>query len=477
MPVTLAIDFGSTYTKVVALDTQAGLLLGVAQAPTTVATDINFGLDEALRRLERICGIRRGDVSTKVASSSAAGGLRMVAIGLVPDLTAQAARLAALGAGAKILKVYSYQLTSSDLREIAQIAPDMIMLAGGTDGGDSKTLLSNARALAQLAPPAPIVVCGNRAVSDEALASLLAAGCTATVVENVLPELGRINVDPARAEIRRIFMERITHAKGLDRAQAYVGQIVMPTPMAVLEAARILAEGAPGEQGLGELVVVDVGGATTDVHSAARGMPTNPRMIPRGIPEPYTKRTVEGDLGVRINAPTIAEHAGMQQLASIFPTGFSADECTRHIERLARETDYVPQHEWEHEVDAGLAGIAVELAMMRHAGTVETIYTPEGPVQVLHGKDLTAVETVVATGGVFAYGHLGHRILGKAAFDEAKPISMRPRAPACLVDSRYILFAMGLIAPLAPAAAVHIMKQHLVGMKAAPAPVLADSAA
>jgi len=460
MPVALAIDFGSTYTKVVAIDVGNESVLGVVQAPTTV-DDVTAGLGRALDLLEATTGFKGRDSSIRVACSSAAGGLRMVAIGLVPDLTAEAAKLAALGAGAKVVRVYSYELTAQDTREIVRIAPDMIMLAGGTDGGDRRVILANAATLAGLAPRVPIVVCGNRAVTAEVRRILDAAGCTVETVDNVLPELGRLNVDPAREAIRRIFMERITHAKGLDKAEEFVGRIAMPTPMAVLEGARLLADGRAGEPGYGDLVVVDVGGATTDVHSISIGAPSNPRMVPRGLPEPYAKRTVEGDLGIRVNAPTILDSAGANAVSAAVAAELAEDFLRAHVQQLARDTEYVPRKAWEHEVDAALAGIAVDLAMARHAGRVETLHTPDGPLPLLYGKDLSKVRTVVATGGVFAHGSLPGRILPGARYRAERPLSLRPVDPAFLIDARYILFAAGLIGPAAPAAMIRIMKRNL----------------
>ncbi len=458
MPVTLAIDFGSTWTKVVALDCEAEEVVGVVQSPTTVARDVTIGLDRALALLERAAGVKRHDVGERVASSSAAGGLRMVAIGLVPDLTAEAARRAALGAGARVLRVFAYDLSRRDLEEVARIAPDMILLAGGTDGGDRKTILGNARALATLGLDAPVVVAGNRTAQDEVEAVLRSAGLHVSVVDNVLPELHRLDVEPARSAIRALFMERITRAKGLDRAEAFVGRVVMPTPMAVLEAARILADGVTDEPGLGELVVVDVGGATTDAHSVATGRPSGPGMVLRGLPEPYAKRTVEGDLGIRVNARAILETAAERVVPAV---GLSSDEVAARVRRLAAETERVPVDQADHDLDAALAALAVEAAIARHAGRLETVYTPTGPVQVLYGKDLSTIGTVIGTGGVFAHGRHPERILAAARFDPAEPTSLRPREPRLFVDARYLIFALGLLAPLAPAAVLRIVKRHL----------------
>ncbi len=143
----LIIDFGSTYTKLRAIDLDRAEVIGSGQGPSTVTTDINHGLDLALSDLkDRLGGLPTFEY--RLASSSAAGGLGMVTIGLVPKLTAEAARHAALGAGAKILSNYSYELTDADVREIECLNADILLLSGGTDGGNKAVYLANAAALA-----------------------------------------------------------------------------------------------------------------------------------------------------------------------------------------------------------------------------------------------------------------------------------------------------------------------------------------
>jgi len=460
VPITLAVDFGSTYTKVVAIDCDGESLVGMAQSPTTVSEGVMSGLGRALARLEETSGVKRADIARSVASSSAAGGLRMVAIGLVPDLTAEAARRAALGAGAKVLRAFAYELTRQDLDELARLAPDMILLSGGTDGGERKTIVRNASALASASLRAPIVVAGNRVAQEQVASILREAGLDCMVVENVLPELNRLNVEPARAAIRTIFMNRITHAKGLDQAESFVGRIVMPTPMAVLEGARLLADADKGA-GMGNLVVVDVGGATTDVHSIGSGAPSMPGLVPRGLPEPFAKRTVEGDLGIRVNAPTIIETVGVDRAVERLGKRLDAHQVLARVRQLAAEVDRVPQLEIEHDLDTTLAGLAVDIALERHAGQVTTSYTPMGPVQLLHGKDLSAVATVIGTGGVFAHGRHPRRVLEAACYTSESPTSLRPRDAALLIDRRYVLFAAGLLAHIAPRAAANVVRRHL----------------
>ena len=207
----LLIDFGSTYTKVTAVDVDSETLLGTADAYTTVQTDVSEGLENALAKLVQKTGPL--DFAARYACSSAAGGLRMVTSGLVPELTAEAARQASLGAGAKVLKVFSFQLTEDDLQEILDINPDIFLLVGGTDGGNSECILHNARMLASASFDFPVVIAGNRSVAREC--ERILSGHEVHLCENVMPRFGVLNAEPTRKKIREIFLSRIIQAKGL----------------------------------------------------------------------------------------------------------------------------------------------------------------------------------------------------------------------------------------------------------------------
>ena len=292
MELSLLIDFGSTYTKVTAVDLVEERVVASAKGPTTVQTDIMVGLEMALSFLEQQLG-EKPVYGRRLACSSAAGGLSMVTIGLVPELTAEAAKRAALGAGAKVVKVYSYELNSKEISEIESIAPDIVLLSGGTDGGNKSVIIANASALASSKVKAPIVVAGNKVVQDEVSAILRGGGKDVRVTDNVMPEIGVLNVEKAREIIREVFIDHIVMAKGLKKAEEFVEGILMPTPTSVLNAAGLLARGTESEAGMGEMMIVDIGGATTDVHTASRGTPTGSGVILKGLPEPFLKRTVD----------------------------------------------------------------------------------------------------------------------------------------------------------------------------------------
>ncbi len=455
----LFIDFGSTFTKVVLVDLTRLQVAGRTQRRSTVETDITIALDAALGDIRDLLG-RDVAYRYKLATSSAAGGLKMAAIGLVPELTVEAAKRAALGAGAKVVGVYAYRLTLRELQEIENASLDLILLAGGTDGGDRETIISNAEGLSRLKGlSTPIIVAGNKAAADEVSAVLKSGDKEHVLTENVMPEIGVLDVDNVRAIIRELFISRIVEAKGLKNAEAFIDEILMPTPTAVLSAARLLAEGTGGEKGLGELVIVDVGGATTDVHSIARGDPTEPGLVKKGLPEPYVKRTVEGDLGMRYNASTIVQVAGEDLFVERL--GNEKVDLHRTIERFSTDPGLLPESKREKALDIQLASAAVRLSVERHAGRIETTYGPIGPVHIQYGKDLRKVKTVIGAGGPIIFGPAPEIILRNALFSEENPFSLRPQNPNFFLDEKYLLYAVGLLSEKEPVTALRLGKKYL----------------
>jgi uncharacterized protein (TIGR01319 family) len=469
----LLIDFGSTYTKVVAVDLRTAEVIGRSQAASTVNTDVREGLIQALVTLhdthalftDRPANLKALEDKLVLASSSAAGGLRMAVIGLVPGLTVEAANTAALGAGAKLVGSWSFKLGEKAMGEIEAQRPDMVLLTGGTDGGDSATILHNARLLARSALSVPIVTAGNQAVVAEVCAILTNTGKEVRCATNVMPRSGQLAVDSAREEIRKLFMERITHAKGLDGLSGLV-PVILPTPMAALQGAFLGAQGTEKEEGWGDLLVVDVGGATTDVHSIGYGQLSGPQIVEQGLPEAYAKRTVEGDLGIRFNAGTLLDRVGLDRFETEFRAAFpeptvTRDEIKKYIGDISLETSRVPSEGWHGAVDAQLARIAVDLAIERHVGKRERIVTREGETWVYYGKDLSETRTVIGTGGVFIYNSHVSYILSPGTGDNRRYDVLRPKNPSLFVDSSYLLYAVGLLSQSCPDVAVQIFKKNM----------------
>jgi len=451
----LLIDFGSTCTKVTAVDISRPRLLGNATSFTTVNTDVREGLSHALSELESQTGALQ--FNERFACSSAAGGLRMVVCGLAPELTAKAASMASLGAGAKVVGLYSYELTEDDIKEIEELTPDILLLTGGTDGGNKKCIQHNAEMLADSPGNYPIVVAGNRNCGRQVMSILKHR--QAYICDNVLPKVDVLNIEPTRQLIREIFLERIVHAKGLSHAADMCGGILMPTPAAVLAAVELLATGCAGEPGIGDVIAIDVGGATTDFFSVAARTPRGLNVVYKGLIEPFAKRTVEGDIGMRYSANGIIEAAGLSRVAAV--AKMSEAEVKKHAEHVTVHTNSLPQDPGQKAMDFALAAFAIETATQRHAGSIEEVYTATGRAYLQTGKDLSDVNRIIMTGGALLFTDRHSELVEYALYSDKQPQSLRPKQAETLIDRNYILAAAGLLSKHAPNAALELLKSNL----------------
>ena len=304
----------------------------------------------------------------------------------------------------------------------------------------------------------PIVIAGNRNSARKCREYL--AGFETYVCPNVMPKFGVLNIEPTQKQIREIFLNRIIQAKGLSKAAQLLSDIMMPTPSAVMAAMELLSEGCEGESGIGDLIAVDVGGATTDIYSMADGMPEGMNTVFKGIPEPFAKRTVEGDIGMRYSVHGILEAVGADRLSKI--SGIRRGRVEELVSWLREHTDSVPDGNEELErLDYALAAMAIETAVTRHAGTMEETYTMMGLTYVQTGKNLTHVKQIVVTGGSLIHTKDTAAIAKYAQYSPAQPMSLRPKNADIWVDRSYILAAMGLLSKHYPQVALRIMKKEL----------------
>ncbi|MDX9990739.1 MAG: glutamate mutase L [Anaerolineales bacterium] len=423
----LTIEVGSTITKVNGfrrLPTGGFEALAQGFAPTSVSQgDVGLGVDAAKADLESRFGRPIGQPETFV-NSSAAGGLQMTVHGLTYSMTARAAREAALGAGGLVKMVTAGGLGEYDLDEIREIHPNIILLAGGVDFGEKEIVLRNAEKLASLNLPVPVLYAGNSAIRKPIQKIFEQAGIETLLAENVFPEVDVLNIEPLRRIIHEVFNRHIIHAPGMAKFAELTDWGILPTPGAVLRGAELFAEE------MGDCLIFDVGGATTDVHSVTAG---SLEWAARTIePEPHAKRTVEGDLGVFINAHNIIEMEGQ-------------------AEWEARLTDLqaLPSTERQKELTRWLCARAVETGIKRHAGVITDLYTPTGKKQIVKGKDLTAVKWVVGTGGALTRVAGGEAILRGICGGAGKYLLPAPEAQI-LMDKDYRFSALGTLAQAYP---------------------------
>lgn len=423
----LTIEVGSTITKVNGFNLlDQGGFEHVAQgfAPTSVAQgDVGIGVQQGIADLESRFGSSIGAPETFV-NSSAAGGLRMTVHGLTYSMTARAAREASLGAGAIVKMVTAGSLDEFELEEIRAIHPNIILLAGGVDFGEKSVVLDNAEKLASLKLPVPLVYAGNIALRKQIHHIFQAAGLEILVADNVFPDVDVLNIEPLRHLIHDVFGRHIIHAPGMATFAELTHWGIMPTPGAVLRGTELFAEA------MGDTLVFDVGGATTDVHSVTDGSLEYASKLVE--PEPRAKRTVEGDLGVYVNARNIVDMAG--------------DETW---ETRMTDLQALPTTEREKELTRWLCARAVEVGAKRHAGVVMDLYTATGKKQIVKGKDLSAVKWVVATGGALTRVEGGTDCLRSICTGVGKYLLPSPEA-RILVDRNYLFSALGTLAQAYP---------------------------
>lgn len=446
----LVAEIGSTTTLVNAfagINTDEPRFIGQGQAPTSVLEgDVRIGLEGAVEDLKNRLGLDKIEYGEMLATSSAAGGLRMCVHGLVYDMTVKAAQAAALGAGAIVTMATAGKMSEYDIEDLVASRPNLILLAGGTDYGERETALYNAARIAETGLKAPVIYAGNvqnqRAVMD----IFKKAGVSCTVTENVYPKLDKLNIEPARKIIHKVFEEHIIKAPGMEHIRDMVTGSIMPTPGAVMEAVQLIYNE------IGDVVAVDIGGATTDVHSVTGG--SEEIGILMTSPEPFAKRTVEGDLGLYVNAKNLIERIGESALQN---------ELGIDMEAVMANYLPIPKTEGQFKLTERLCTEAGLVALERHAGALRYIYTPSGRKTVAEGKDLTAVKTIIGTGG--ALTRLPHREQLLRALADCNATGMmlypKPSKIRLLFDDDYIMASLGVMSKHYPEAALKLMKRSL----------------
>ncbi|MCE1188590.1 MAG: glutamate mutase L [Ignavibacteria bacterium] len=445
----LVAEIGSTTTVVNAFqnihaDGSQARFVGQGQAATTVLEgDVTVGLRNAIENLKQNILAVELTWDEMLATSSAAGGLRMSVHGLVFDMTVRAAREAALGAGAIVKLVTAGKMRLSDLTRVQNLNPNIILVAGGVDYGERDTALHNFEQLARARVQAPVIYAGNVENVDDIRNLADVARIKLYVVENVYPKVDLLNVEPARKVIQQVFEEHIVHAPGMTTVREMVNGPIIPTPGAVMEAAKLL------RNEIGNLMVFDVGGATTDVHSVTEDSEDISHILLS--PEPTAKRTVEGDLGVYVNLQHVVEKITREKLKEEFPD----------TEELISNAKPIPESAREKEFIGRLAREATLTALERHAGRLRSVFVLPGKKTIAEGKDLTGVKYIIGTGGALTRLPLREQILG-AVLSHGAGEELYPKSSAItLFDNDYIMASLGVLSKKYPQAALALMKKSL----------------
>ncbi|MDH4152283.1 MAG: glutamate mutase L [Nitrospira sp.] len=421
--VIVATDCGSTTTKAILIervgDTYRQTYRG--EAPTTVEApfeDVTRGVLNAIAEIEELSGrkILDGDqiitpcrddktgVDIYISTSSAGGGLQMMVTGVVQNMTGESAQRAALGAGAIVIDVLAAndgRLPHEKIERIRSMRPDMILMAGGTDGGAVTHVVEMAEYVAAAEPrprfgvtyKLPLIYAGNKEAQPQ-VKKILGEKAALVLTDNIRPVLERENLAPARNKIHDLFLEHVMQqAPGYKKLMEMAGAPIMPTPAAV----GLIMEAIAKREHL-NLIGVDIGGATTDVFSVFDGV---------------FNRTVSANLGMSYSVSNVLAEAGLANIMRWVP--FTIDEQTlrnRIKNKMIRPTT-IPQTLDELQIEQAIAREALRLALIHHKSlatglkgvqqerTISDVFEQQTSGQSL--IDMVKLDLIVGSGGILSH--------------------------------------------------------------------------
>lgn len=522
----LVVDFGSTYTKIGLFDTKDETF-ELRYVPTTVE-DLREGLANGLGVL-KVCQ-ERGDweplrskmseFSVRLPCSSAKGGLKMVTVSLVKEESGFAADLAALTAGAKLINSYDGRLTSEAARKIYEVdQPEIILLAGGVDhGGDRETQLHNARMLAENARfgpgtgyGVPVVYAGNQDIREQIERIFRDNDIEIRITPNVMPEINEFDIEVVNEAIRELFQTVIIRAKGFDVVEEYMDAPFTPTPRAAFRGINLLAKGYNGEPGIGDILALDIGGATTDFYSNVSENPLyvfqgdDPkRKVKRTILKtpnvPLVYRRVEGKYGLSYNAENLKELHRFKNgemagelagyLAARHPQAFKPGDKGFHrfiqsangkkgpfrvdlagyLDWISQNPHSNPRTALENTVNSFLAKEIIAAATQKHCGWVQETET----YFLQHGVNfLNQPVSILLIGGKIYHTYRDQKpgylqdlglIASGVLYNDREPNVLRPNGQIFL-DAHYLVSILGgLYGKVDPELALRVMKRELVAL-------------
>jgi uncharacterized protein (TIGR01319 family) len=487
----IATDCGSTTTKAILIEKNAKgeyRLASRGEAPTTVEApveDVTRGVLNAVREIEelrgrkflsdasgelRIISPQTDDVGTDIyiSTSSAGGGLQMIVAGVVKKMTTESAARAALGAGAIVMDSLSTndkRAPHEKIERIRQLRPDMILLAGGTDGGTSKHVIATTEMLRAAQPRPrlgsgfnlPVIYAGNTAVQAQ-VKEMLGGQVALQFVANVRPSLDEENLGPARDAIHDLFLEHVMQqAPGYGKLMTWTDVPIMPTPGAMGLIIVALAE-----RDKVNVVGVDIGGATTDVFS---------------VFDTIFNRTVSANLGMSYSISNVLAEAGISNIQRWLPFELDEAELRDRIGNKMIRPTTIPQTLEELKIEQAISREALRLSFIQHkqfavklrggqqARTIADAFNQNAESNTL--VDMMKLDLLVGSGGVLS--HAPRRSQSMMMMIDSFAVE---GVTEIAVDSIFMMPHLGLLSTIHPAAATEVFeKDCLVRLGTCVAPV------
>ncbi|TYB31435.1 MAG: helix-turn-helix domain-containing protein [Candidatus Mcinerneyibacterium aminivorans] len=472
-------DIGSTTTKGLYLKNINGNLtfIGEANTPTTVELpdeDVKIGVINTAREIEKKSNekLLTGKNKLKIpyiTTSSAGGGLQIMVFGLTKTDTGKAVELTAYGAGGVLLGKFTI---SDDLSEIEKMKlirdlhPDLILMAGGINGGNIAGVVRLAELLKLSEPTTKfkrnerpdLIFCGNEG-ARKYVKETLKDTFNLHMVENIRPEPEKMNFEPAKSKVHELFMENVMErAPGYSELKKWVKTNILPTPKGVENILNLYSY----ENNL-NTILVDMGGATTDIFSNILG---------------DYDRTVSANIGMSYSISEILHQTGIENIMSYFPDNTDENFIRNYISNKMLNPTYIPENNSEIEIENAVASEGINLAWKKHIDLnydIHHIGFLEQKVKKINTSPFDTVlsrkeedpknkffqqkdfDVIIGAGGVLAENK-DKKDLIKILIEGFKPRGITKLA----VDKTFKSPHMGILAELDPEKAVEIYKNQII---------------
>lgn len=483
--VILATDCGSTTTKAILIEKLGDEYRQThrGEAPTTVEApfeDVTRGVLNAIQEVEELSGrtILDGEriitpakdgtgVDIYISTSSAGGGLQIVVAGVVKSMSAESAQRCALGAGAIVMDALAAndgRPSYEKIERIRHLRPDMILLAGGTDGGTIPHVVEIAEYIAAADPrprlgigyQLPIIYAGNKDARQH-VQQILGDKTALSIADNIRPILEQENLMPARHKIHDLFLEHVmAQAPGYKKLISWAGAPIIPTPAAVGMIIETLAK----RESI-NVIGVDIGGATTDVFSVFAGV---------------FKRTVSANLVMSYSVANVVAEAGLDNIRRWLPFEFEEQSLRNQIKNKMIRPTTIPQTIGDLQVEQAIAREALRLALDQHKelavglkGVQQERSVSDAFTQAASGQsliDMFALDLIIGSSGILS--RAPRRVQSMLMMIDAyEPLGMTQLA----VDSVFMMPHLGVLSTVNEHAATEVfVKDCLVPLGTCVAP-------
>ena len=456
----LVIDAGSVSTRAILFDVVDGRYRFVAAGivPSTAGApycNISEGVRMAIDRLQNVTGRIMVGADEKLITPTASDGsgvdkfaacisagnpLKVVAVGLLEDVSLESARHLATTTYARVMQTISLndrRRADARINTIIRLSPDLIIVAGGTENGASQSVLKLLEPVGLASYLLPedrrpdVLYVGNQALQEDVHSSL--EGLTNLYfAPNIRPTLEAEQLDAAQSQLAGIFARiRSRQISGVDELNNWTNGAMISTAAAYGRLIRFLSKTHTTRKGV---LGIDVGASATTIAAAFNG---------------ELALNVYTQLGLGRGLAELLDHLPVNEITR----WLSVDVSDEYVREYALNKSIYPASLPATEED-----MAIEQALARQVMYVASRTAAKsfsGNIVSLGDGLLPWVEPIVATGSVLNKApNLAQAVL--MLLDGLQPTGVT----TLVLDQNHIASALGAAAAVSPVLAVQILDSN-----------------